>query len=52
MLKADEIIEFPQKYIDNKWVKARPIIYSLKQRLKDAFKVLTGKADAIMFYKQ
>jgi hypothetical protein len=40
------------KLIDGKWVVARPIPAPFIQRLKDAWLVLIGKADAVKFYKQ
>ena len=38
--------------IDNKWVIARPIKKPFVRRLIDAIRILTGKADAVVFYKQ
>lgn len=38
--------------IDGKWVIARPIIVPLICRIKDAWQVIKGKADAVKFYKQ
>jgi hypothetical protein len=35
-----------QAKISGKWVPARPLIGSWLDRLKDAWRVLTGKADA------
>jgi hypothetical protein len=53
MHKADEIMTYPQTCIDGMWVKARPINYKwLRRRIKSAWMVLTGKADAVIFYKQ
>jgi hypothetical protein len=41
------------KEIDGKWVVARPYVDMYwKVRLLAAWKVLTGKADAVTFYKQ
>jgi len=37
--------------IDKEWVPARPLIQPLKWRVKDAWKVLTGKADAFTWPK-
>lgn len=39
-------LNFCQKEINGKWVPARPILGSFWSRLKDAWQVLTGKADA------
>ena len=53
MHKADEIKDYPEEFIDGIWVKARPLNYKwIKSRIKDAWFVLIGKADAVMFYKQ
>lgn len=57
MFKAEEIQKMNDKaYIDGIWVIARPLrfsgIYGLYLRIGDAWKVLTGKADAVEFYKQ
>lgn len=41
-----------QKQIDGKWVIARPIIAPLICRIRDAWQVIKGKADAIKFEKQ
>jgi hypothetical protein len=38
--------------IDGIWVISRPIVPSLWFRIKDAWLVLIGKADAVTFYKQ
>jgi hypothetical protein len=51
MLNADTINE-DQIWIDGKWVVARPVNGTLWGRVKDAFTVLTNKADAVKFYKQ
>jgi hypothetical protein len=51
MLKADEI-KYNQTEINGKWVIAKPIMQPFVMRLKDAIKVLNGKAEAIEFYKQ
>ena len=41
-----------QAEIDGEWVPARPIGYfSLKNRIKCAFMVFTGKADALVWPK-
>jgi hypothetical protein len=52
MHRADEIKEYPEACINGKWVKARPIMPSLKRRIIDAIQVLKGKADAVRFYRQ
>jgi len=40
-------------FIDEKWVAVRPIGYSsFTYRLKAAWKVFTGQADVIKWYKQ
>lgn len=47
-----EIIRTAQTEINEKWVAARPINYkyvSILNKIKDAWMVLTGKADAIMW---
>ena len=41
-----------QACINGKWVVARPISYFGLQRIKDAWAVLTGKADAVRFIGQ
>jgi len=55
MLHADNLTE-TSLAIDGKWVVARPLpffgIYGMIMRVKDAYVVLTGKADAVKFYKQ
>lgn len=39
---------WPTCCIDNKWVPARPLgLYSMKNRLRLAWLVFTGKADAL-----
>lgn len=42
--------------INDKWVFARPIrfsgLYGLRCRIKDAYQVLIGKADAVKFIGQ
>ena len=38
--------------IEGKWVIARPLLGSFISRLKDAWLVLTGKADAVKFHEQ
>lgn len=54
MFKIDELLNnpHPQAFIDGVWVASRPIIGCLKSRIKDAWKVLIGKADAIEWFKQ
>ncbi len=34
---------------DGLWVPARPLSMGIKQRIKSAWKVLTGKADAVIW---
>ena len=51
MLKIDEL-NVTHTEIDGKWVIARPTKDRLLQRIKDAWKVILGKADAVIFYKQ
>ncbi len=55
MRKIDSLLS-TRTCIDDKWVIARPMSMSglggLIQRIKDAWKVVTGEADAIKFYKQ
>lgn len=41
-----------QTQIDGKWFIARPLKGPFINRIKDAWKVLTGKCDAVYFYKQ
>lgn len=41
-----------QAGIDGKWVISRPFSDSFWRRLKDAWLVLIGHADAVTFYKQ
>lgn len=51
--KADRLKEYPKTCIDGVWCVARPINYkTLKIRIRNAWLVLTGKADAVEFYKQ
>lgn len=38
--------------IDGKWVISRPLKGTFLDRLRDAWLVLIGKADAVTFYKQ
>ena len=57
MINADDLKNWDTTTnIDEKWVLARPMpffgLYGLKSRIKDAYAVLTGKADAIKWYKQ
>lgn len=51
MLRADELFD-TKTCIDGRWVIARPLKDMPFRRIKDAWKVLIGKADAIQFYKQ
>jgi hypothetical protein len=55
MLSADNL-DGTKACIDGKWVVARPLsfcgLYGLVIRVKDAYAVLVGKADAVKFYKQ
>lgn len=51
MMNIDSLLN-TKTCIDGKWVIARPLKDRLFQRIKDAWKVVTGKADAVMFYKQ
>jgi len=51
MIDVDTLIT--KTCIDDKWVIARPVKDSrLLERMKDAFQVLLGKADAVKYYKQ
>lgn len=53
MFIADEFKNWNcEKEINGKWVLARPITGCLKQRIKDAYAVLIGKADAVKFIDQ
>lgn len=51
MLKADKLKD-NTKEIDGMWVIARPMKQIFSRRLKDAIKVLKGKAEGVIFYKQ
>lgn len=57
-VQADSLVETSQECqvkIDGKWVIARPINYrvdTIWDRLRDAWSVLTGKAEALFYYKQ
>ena len=51
MLFVDNLND-AQAEIDNKWVIARPVAGTFIDRIKDAWKVLTGKCEAVKFYKQ
>ena len=52
MLDADHLNSV-RCCIDGKWVAARPIpMMAFSWRLKDAWAVFIGNADAVMFYKQ
>lgn len=56
MLTADGLLSNTKVRIDGKWVLNRPLsfsgLYGLAIRIKDAYAVLVGKADAVKFYKQ
>jgi hypothetical protein len=53
MLRADELKNnYPLRKIDNKWVVARGLLNPFIIRIRDAWKVLIGKADAVCFYRQ
>ena len=54
MINIDSLIKnATTTYIDGKWVTARPVPENrVFERLKDAFQVILGKADAVKFYKQ
>lgn len=54
---ADKLARDPSAMtcVDGKWVIARPINYqfdSIIERIRDAWLVLTGKAEALIYYKQ
>lgn len=51
MLKADEL-KYNQTFINGKWVIAKPITQPLSMRIKDAIKVVKGKAEAVVFEEQ
>lgn len=51
MLDADSLQSNRIK-IDGKWRIARPIRRMFRLRLRDAIQVLTGRAEAVKFYKQ
>ena len=54
MYKLNELIDSCDRafaLIDGEWVYARPIQYFSVQRIKDAWKVLTYKADAFVWPK-
>jgi hypothetical protein len=51
MLRADEINK-QQTEINHMWVAARPIKGGFFRRLRDAWQVLKGKAEAVKFYRQ
>lgn len=40
------------KEINGRWVIARPEKFTFLSRIKDAWQVIRGNADAIKFYKQ
>lgn len=54
--KADDISQRNQQvHIDRKWWVARPINHrfeGFRAKIKQAWMVLTGKADVVVFYKQ
>lgn len=53
--KLNKIFSEMKAQIDNKWVACRPINYKCEnifERIKQAIKVLKGKADIIIWYKQ
>ena len=57
MFIADEFKNWDtQTEIDGQWVLARPMkfsgLYGLRLRVKEAWQVLIGKADAVRFIKQ
>lgn len=50
---ADEIKHWScEKFIDGKWVLSRPLDGPFLWRLKDAWNVLLGKADALYWKDQ
>lgn len=51
MLQADSL-RHNTVYIDRKWVCAKPFRRPFWYRIKDAWAVLKGKAEAVSFYKQ
>jgi hypothetical protein len=55
MINADHLNE-NKVCIDGRWVVARPLpfygLYGLWMKIKDAWKVVKGEADAVKFYKQ
>ena len=52
MINIDSLIK-EKTCIDGKWVVARPVKDNrLFERLKDAFQVIFGKADAVKYYRQ
>lgn len=52
MIKIDKLVE-SKIHIEGKWVVARPVKDPrISERLKDAFLVFIGKAEAVCFYKQ
>ncbi len=44
--------DWPETNINGLWVLARPVIGPFWSRVKDAWGVLTGRYDAIKFYRQ
>ena len=51
MYKIDDLANVTT-CIDGKWVIAKPLHGGMLSRIKDAVKVLTGKAQAVYFYRQ
>ena len=55
MYKVEDVVEMAQMNstcVNGKWVPARPInfqVRSLKERVKEAWAVFTGKADALVW---
>jgi hypothetical protein len=53
MFLADAFLkDWPRAGIDDIWVLARPLQPCFWRRVKDAWAVLRGKAEAVKFYKQ
>ena len=51
MMEADEIAR-SQAEIDGRWVASRPLPASFWERLRDAWAVLLGRAEAVKFWRQ
>ena len=51
MLLADELMK-NQTIIDDRWWASRPVVGPFLSRLRDAWSVIRGRADAVKFYKQ